>query len=523
LVLCGRLKHSRGSVVTNAMTADRAPNPRVLRDFYGMSPATLDLRESLDRQGSPGFFRYGPELVCYGESSSGTSPDIRLAGRYDALNAIRVSDSYTYLPFEFSSVIENLRTERYTQHLSSGRTGITKNPVVRKAYYLGREFLPVAIRRHLQKAYFKDWQRIPFPNWPVDFTVDSLHEEFLKLAMNVQGLTKIPFIWFWPEGASSCAVLTHDVETAVGRDFSSKLMDLDHSYGFRASFQVVPEKRYKVPRSYWNEIRSRGFEFNVHDLNHDSYLFQERSEFERRAKLINGYIRTYEARGFRAGAMYRNLNWYNSFDFSYDMSVPNVAHLEPQRGGCCTVMPFFVGKILELPLTTSQDYSVFNILEEYSIELWKKQIAMILKRNGLMTFLSHPDYLIDLKPRGVYDSLLTYLRKICDRHNVWHALPGEVDRWWRDRHRMKLVNTNGNWQIEGPESHRARIAYANLDNGRLVYSLDSTAPSRSDVQTQGRSTAVDGSNGFSDQGESRLQEITDKPLPVRGVRVRRLP
>ena len=47
--------------------------------------------------------------------------------------------------------------------------------------------------------------------------------------------------------------------------------------------------------------------------------------------------------------MYRNQEWYDVFEFSYDMSVPNVAHLEPMRGGCCTVMPYFIGKIVELP------------------------------------------------------------------------------------------------------------------------------------------------------------------------------
>jgi hypothetical protein len=505
------------------MNASRPVDSKILRDYYGMSPATLDLRVSQNQTNSPGFFRYGQELVCFGKSSIGTSPDIQLAGRFNAQNAIRVRDSYTHLPFDFSSVIDNLRTERYIQQLNNRQKGITKNPLIRKAYYSIRELLPVGIRRHAQKAYFKDWKQIPFPSWPVDFTADLLHEEFLALAMKVQGLKKIPFIWYWPEGASACAILTHDVETAVGRDFSSKLMDLDHAYGFRASFQVVPEKRYQIPRSYWNEIRSRGFEFNVHDLNHDSYLFHEKSEFERRAKLINGYIRTYEARGFRAGAMYRNVDWYGSFEFSYDMSVPNVAHLEPQRGGCCTVMPFFVGKILELPLTTSQDYSIFNILEEYSIDLWKKQIALILKRNGLMTFLSHPDYLIDLKPRGVYDSLLGYLRKICDSHNVWHALPGEVDRWWRARHQMRLVNTDGDWKIVGPESHRARIAYANLEGDRLVYSVDDKPAARPDSALRTTVVGVDGLEALREPTADASQNRIHLPLNVRPLRARRLP
>jgi hypothetical protein len=225
-----------------------------------------------------------------------------------------------------------------------------------------------------------------------------------------------------------------------------------------------------VPWTYWNEIRTRGFEFNIHDLNHDSNLFQEKSEFERRAKLINGYAKTYRARGFLAGAMYRNQDWFSSVDFSYDMSVPNVAHLEPQRGGCCTVMPYFVGNLLELPLTTSQDYSVCNILEHYSYRL----VGEASLAHSQQTWAEHdiePSGLIELKPRGVYDGLLRYLRKLCDRENVWHALPGEVDRWWRARRQMRIVNTGNAWKVQGPESHRARMAFAVLDGDRLTYTL----------------------------------------------------
>jgi hypothetical protein len=451
------------------MNANQPVESRIMRDFYGIRHGLGGLCESRAADEVPGFFHFGPDLVCYGTSTSGTSDEFSTAHRYDALNAIQVTNSGTILPFEFSSVIENLRRERYVEQLCYNDNPIARNGLLRKAYYSVRELLPVGIRRPLQKAYFKGWQDIPFPGWPVDFTVDFLHEELLKLAMRAQGVDRIPFIWFWPDGAAACSVLTHDVETSAGRDFSSTLMDMDVSQGFRASFQVIPEMRYVVPESYWSEIRSRGFEFNVHDINHDGCLFQDKSEFERRAKLINHYIQKYGARGFRAGSMYRNVEWYNFFDFSYDMSVPNVAHLEPQRGGCCTVMPYFVGNILELPLTTAQDYSLFNILEDYSIDLWKKQINLILARHGLMSFLSHPDYLINSKPRAVYASLLSYLREICDRNNVWHALPGDVDRWWRARSLMNLVQDNDVWRIEGPESHRARVAYADLDGDRLVY------------------------------------------------------
>ena len=98
------------------------------------------------------------------------------------------------------------------------------------------------------------------------------------------GTDRVPFIWFWPNGAPNCLMMTHDVETAEGRDFTSQLMDLDESYGIKASYQVIPEKRYEVPDAYVRGIRARGFEFNIHDLNHDGHLYQERQEFERRAE-----------------------------------------------------------------------------------------------------------------------------------------------------------------------------------------------------------------------------------------------
>ena len=456
------------------MSLNRQLCAAALRDYFRISVSATNLWETGGAPGSAGFFHFGPDLVCYGNSSAGTSPEFVAAGRFDALQRTRLNGTGTYVPFDFSSVIENLRAERYLEHLSNGKKGFSRNRYVRKAYYAIRELLPVSVRRHFQKSYFKDWQKVPFPHWPVDFTADLLHQEFLKLVMQANKISRIPFIWFWPEGAQSCAILTHDVETNAGRDYSSTLMDIDLKYGFRASFQVVPEKRYDVPQAYWNEIRTRGFEFNVHDLNHDGYLFQSKGEFERRAKLINSYVKRYDARGFRSGAMYRNPDWLSAFEFSYDMSVPNVAHLEPQRGGCCTVMPYFIGNILEIPLTTAQDYSVFNILEQFSIDLWKQQISLILQHNGLISLLSHPDYLIDQKPRAIYEELLAYLRQVCIDNNVWHALPRELDSWWRARSQMNLVEQNGAWRIEGPERPRARVAFASRDGDRLGYSLAGT-------------------------------------------------
>jgi len=417
--------------------------------------------------GDSGFFRWSG-LVCYGQCESGVGPRV---GASPCCNGNGVNGSRLRLPFSPSQVIENLRHERYESDLAPGRERFVAHESFLKIYYTFRDLLPASLRRHLQRAYFSDWRTRPFPAWPVDFTVDLLHEKLLVMSMEAAGIDRVPFIWFWPDGAPACLMMTHDVETSAGRDFTSKLMDIDDAYGIVASFQVIPEKRYEVTGEYVFEIKRRGFEFNVHDLNHDGRLYHERAEFLRRAAAINSYVRKYEANGFRAGSMHRNLEWYDAFDFSYDMSVPNVAHLEPKRGGCCTVMPYFVGKILELPLTATQDYSLFHVLNDYSIDLWKRQMDMIQERHGLMSFIAHPDYLIDHRARVVYESLLDHLRQRIARDRIWAALPGEINRWWRARSQMQLVDSRGDWEIVGPQKEHARIAYAILDGDRIRYEL----------------------------------------------------
>jgi hypothetical protein len=200
-------------------------------------------------------------------------------------------------------------------------------------------------------------------------------------------LEQIPFIWFWPNGASAATIVAHDVETDAGIAFIPSMIDIGASFDIRSSFQLVPEGRYNVPTTLIDSIRKRPCEVNVHDLDHSGNLFGNRDRFLKKSKRFNKSLAAYGADGFRAGCMYRNIDWCDQLRISYDMSVPNVAHLEPQRGGSCTVFPYFIGNVLELPLTTIQDYSLLNILGSYSIDLWKAQIELILKRNGLLSFI----------------------------------------------------------------------------------------------------------------------------------------
>jgi len=415
-----------------------------------------------------GYFQFGKHTICYGSYVGREASAHAHDGLVNALGDIEFKNGTVYLPFDPAEVVANLRFEAYAANWRE------KFPMSALAaiYYFLRPALPVHIRRHLQEFHFRGWQNLEFPRWPVDCSVDNLLAQLLSLSLKTSGLKRIPFIWFWPQGATSCAIMTHDVETRLGCDFCKTQMDTDDSFGIKASFQVVPEQRYSVTSEFLDSIRDRGFEIVVHDLNHDGHLYRSRKQFINRAVKINSYAAAYSAEGFRAASLYRKQLWYDALDFSYDMSIPNVAHLDPQRGGCCTVMPYFIGKILELPVTTTQDYTLFNILNDFSIELWKQQMEIIMEKHGLISFIVHPDYIIKPKQRRIYEALLGCLCCLQEEGGVWIATPGEACRWWRQRAEMRLLAGPDGWQIEGRGSERACLAYAILDGDQLKYEVD---------------------------------------------------
>jgi hypothetical protein len=430
------------------------------------------------------FFHFGTNLTCYGRCCRTRPSRSRKDAPIDLAQDVIVDGTDLLLPFEPTQVIESLRLERYVRDRDGTRTPISWP---KDLYYFFRPFLPVSLRRQLQRIYFHSWDRIPFPQWPVDVTVDELMERLLLLFMKAAGIDELPFIWFWPDGAASAAMMTHDVETADGRDFCAALMDIDEAFGITSSFQIVPEKRYRVSPAFLNDIRSRGHEINIQDLNHDGRLFENRACFESRVELINRYGRTFGAHGFRSAVLYRNPDWFDMLEFEYDMSMPTVGHLEAQRGGCCTVFPYFIGGVLELPVTTTQDYTLFYILRQYNLDLWKAQANAVIQKHGLIHFITHPDYLSAMRPRTVYQGLLSYLCECRSQGALWITRGYEINKWWRLRSQMRLVSRNGNWMIEGPGSEHATVAYARGVGDKLVYyheaasSLGGRTPNRSRV------------------------------------------
>jgi hypothetical protein len=434
---------------------------RAFLDYFCCPPECAPFQVVSNLPVGEGFFRFGPAL-CFGKTAA-ASCNAPTEILFDAFSTVEMSAGEVRLCFDPTQVVENLRRERYQV---SGRS----EHVLHTLYYLIRPIFPSLLRRSLQRAIFRS-RCSGFPAWPVDCSVEQILESLMALAIQATGTREIPFIWFWPDGNDAALMMTHDVEEKRGIEHCQMLMDLDESFGINAAFQLIPQGRYQETEEMVACIRARGFETNIHDLDHDGRLYEHAELFQRRARKINEYARKYGIRGFRAGSMHRNQDWFDMLDFQYEMSVPTVSHLEPQKGGCCTVTPYFVGSMLELPLTTLQDHGLFYILAERSIDLWKQQIEIISAHHGLISFIVHPDYIVHPRERALYRELLEYISRVRKERDIWLALPGDINDWWRQRSQMRLVREGDKWQIRGKGSERAQLAYAGIVDGRVTYRI----------------------------------------------------
>jgi hypothetical protein len=152
---------------------NQTANQRLL-DYSHISPDSLGCRlTTTDRLPRDiGFFQFGVQ-VCYGRCQSGTTPDVAESRRFDALKDVLCDGATLQVPFSFSEVVDNLRLERYRENMVPRREVFARSELIRKLYYLIRGGLPASVRRQLQKAYFSDREELPFPAWPVDFTVEQ--------------------------------------------------------------------------------------------------------------------------------------------------------------------------------------------------------------------------------------------------------------------------------------------------------------------------------------------------------------
>ena len=358
----------------------------------------------------------------------------------------------TILPFDPDKLITSLRSERYLR-LQSSR-GVSLKRLARRAYYAVRPAMPRRVQIATRRAYSRLQARTAFPRWPFEPTLHDLSDLVLQCVANAGG-AGVPYIAPWPKGRSWALVLTHDVETAAGRDAIEIVRAVEEAAGFRSSWNLVPE-RYRVPDDLVAHLKSVGCEVGVHGLRHDGRDLESLRTLERRLPEIRRWAARWGASGFRSPATHRVWEWMPKLGFDYDTSYPDTDPYEPMAGGCCSWLPFFNGDMVELPITLQQDHTVFVILRRDE-SVWLEKAALLRARGGMALALIHPDYMLESDRLRAYARLLDAFR---DDPTVWKPLPGEVADWWRRRAATSLQLIDGRWRACGPAENEVAIAFA---------------------------------------------------------------
>ena len=155
-------------------------------------------------------------------------------------------------------------------------------------------------------------------------------------------------------------------------------------------------------------------------------------------------MKDWQAVGFRSPAMHHNLKWIHELNVLYDASTFDTDPFEPQPDGVQTIFPFYVqdektGKgYIELPYTIPQDFTLFILMRNKHIDIWKKKLDWVVKYGGMALVNIHPNYMNFSGKKIGYEEYplqyyINFLQYIQDKYSgkYWHVLPKEIAQFWK--------------------------------------------------------------------------------------------
>ena len=364
-------------------------------------------------------------------------------------------------PVDASSVCgdEYYLHERYV-------TDARRGPVM-NAYYAIKPVIPRRLQLTLRRAYARKQAAREFPAWPIESILIDRRDAEIRAALHEASAERLPMVSLWPDRHRFAHILTHDVEGPTGVDNIERVLELERRHGLVSSWNFVAEW-YEIPPGTFELILAAGGEVGLHGIRHDGMLFSSREQFDANLPAIHRYLDQWGAVGFRSPATHRNAAWMEELACVYDSSFPDTDPFEPLAGGCCSIYPFMFGDLVELPITLIQDHTLMEILRHRTIDLWRRKSEWLIRNHGLITVLTHPDYLTDDHRLRMYDELLSFL---ASEPGGWHALPKTVAEWWRRRARLECEQGADGARIVGPDTANASVAWARDAGDRIVFDL----------------------------------------------------
>lgn len=370
----------------------------------------------------------------------------------------RATDGSVFIPFDPNLAERVVLTEAYVPRLSTQAGGLAR-AVARHAYYWIRPALPRTAQMAMRRRFARVQDRTIFPRWPAETALHDLQEWLMSVVQLIAG-HPIPQIHWWPEDFEWAVILTHDVERPAGYGRVRELMALEQARGLRSAWYFVPERDYEVEASLLDELRDGGFEVALHGLKHDGRDMTP-GIFESRVSAMRDHAEQWGAVGFRAPSTQRGWEQIGQLGLEHDSSYSDVARYEPQPGGSCSWRPFFIGDVVELPITLPMDHTIFDLLEHPDCTVWHEKSDLLRARGGMAMLLTHPDYLAE--PHRL-DAYAAYLDRIAADAGTWHALPRDASAWWRDRATSRIESADATWIVTGPAADRASVVVHDRDS-----------------------------------------------------------
>ncbi len=353
------------------------------------------------------------------------------------------------LPFDPAEVMRLCWTEEYLDLLGS-RVVRRVRRSARAGYYSVRPLLPRSLQIALRRRFSEMQARTTIPRWPIETALHDFYELLFDLLCDVTA-GPVPAIASWPDEHDWAFVLTHDVEKPSGVGRIHLLKDVERRHSYRSSWNFVPSQHGAGHDEAFAALRAEGCEIGVHGWLHDG---RDIARLRRRLPGIRDYGETWHAVGFRSPATLRDWQAMTTLGFEYDSSYSDTAPYEPQPGGSWSWLPYFVGDLVELPITLTQDHTIFEILDQEDGTLWNEKADLLRERGGMALVITHPDYADDPRLVDAYEVLL---ERFSDDATAWKALPREVAEWWRARAASTIRLEDGEWRVRGPAEQRARV------------------------------------------------------------------
>jgi hypothetical protein len=387
--------------------------------------------------------------------------DIPLFGRLDLTEAasrgVALSECFDgpdlVLPFDPDEVMISFWSESYLAQQNALRSRGKKAAL--RCYYGIRPFAPRELQIWLRRRFSAFQARRRFPRWPAETALHDFYD-LLLARLGAVAEEPVPWIAHWPNPYRWAIVLSHDVEHRLGYDHLHLLGDVELDLGYVSSWNFVPERDYTVEPERLDRLRADGFEVGLHGLRHDGRDLESHATLERRLPAMRAYAERWGAVGFRSPATHRDWELMPLLGVDYDSSSPDTDPFEPKSGGCCTWLPFFNRDLVELPITLTQDHTVFVILERRDDALWVEKAELLRARGGMALLLTHPDY---MTAPALVDLYRGFLARYADDATAWKAKPCDVASWWRQRSASQLVKDATGWKIVGPAAKDARIDF----------------------------------------------------------------